>query len=59
MRTILHLLTTPDDALAGKIIELQQANPDHQIQRVDLTGADVDYSALVEQIFAADSVEVW
>ena len=35
MKTILHILTGPDDALAEKVIGLQQANPDHQIQRID------------------------
>ena len=59
MRTILHILTTADDALAKQILELQQANPDLKIQKVDLTQNETDYPALVEQIFAADSVEVW
>ena len=59
MRTILHILTTPEDALAKKIIESQRANADHKIQKVDLTQNETDYPALVEQIFAADSVQVW
>ena len=59
MRTILHILTMPEDALAKKIIESQRANADHKIQKVDLTQNETDYPALVEQIFAADSVQVW
>ncbi|MEK7674409.1 MAG: hypothetical protein AAB676_01070 [Verrucomicrobiota bacterium] len=59
MVRILHILTKPDDALAAEIISGQGRLPDHSVKIVDLTGPDPDYRALLEDIFAADSVEVW
>lgn len=58
MRTILHILSHPEDALTRTIIELQRALPDTAVEVVDLT-KPADYDAVVEKIFAADSVEVF
>jgi hypothetical protein len=59
MQTLLHILTESGDPLADEIIAKQKANSENQIQVVDLTHAEVDYKKLLEQIFAADSVQVW
>ena len=59
MRTILHILTRPEDDLARELIAKQKAIPETDVHVADLTKAGPDYEALVEKIFAADSVEVW
>ena len=59
MRTILHILTRPDDELARELIERQRALPETKIEVVELTSRAPDYDALVERIFAAQSIEVW
>ena len=59
MHKILHLLTTPDDVLAQQVISAQQQQAEHTVKSVDLTVAEPDYRALLHEIFAADSIEVW
>lgn len=59
MKTILHILTKPDDALARELAARQRDLPDTRLEVADLTQPEPDYAALVRQIFAADSVEVW
>jgi hypothetical protein len=59
MRTILHILTRAEDVLSRDIIERQREFSDVQIDVVELTDAAPDYDALVEKIFAADSIEVF
>ena len=59
MPILLHILTQPSDPLADEIIARQKANPENQIEMVDLTQAEVDHKKLLEKIFAADSVQVW
>ena len=58
MRTILHILTKPEDDLTKTIIEMQRTLAETEVEAVTLS-ADADYGALVGKIFAADSVEVW
>ena len=58
MRTILHILTRPQDELTGKMIAGQEALPETTLEVVDLTQAKPDYDALVDRIFAADSIQV-
>ena len=53
---VLHLITKPDE-FAEKIIDAQRA--DHTVEIEDLTGANADYAALLEKIFAADSIHIW
>jgi hypothetical protein len=56
----LHILTRPTDTLATEVIAAQQNRvADLEVIVVDLTQGPPDYSALLEQIFAADSVAVW
>lgn len=62
MRTVLHLLTTPPDALTRTVLDLQQAAAatDRQIEILDLSGpTPPDYDAVLERIFLADSVSTW
>jgi len=62
MRTVLHLLTTPPDALTRAVLDLQQASTatDRQIEILDLSGpTPPDYDAVLERIFLADSVSTW
>jgi hypothetical protein len=59
MRAILHILTKPEDSLARDVIASQKELPDCNVETVDLSSPDVDYSELLEKIFAAHSVEVW
>jgi hypothetical protein len=59
MRTILHILAQPEDELTRDLIARQRTLPETKIETAELTGAAPDYDALVEKIFAADSVAVW
>lgn len=59
MRRVLHILTQPDDPLAREMIAHQQARPENEIRVADLTERQPDYKELLEQIFAADSVQSW
>jgi hypothetical protein len=59
MPTSLHILTCSPDPLAQDIIALQQAGGETVVKVVDLTLPEPDYGALLEAIFAADSVAVW
>jgi hypothetical protein len=59
MRTILHILTHPDEELARELIERQRALPDTEVEVAALTGDAPDYDKVVVQIFSADSIEVW
>ena len=59
MRTILHILTRPEDELAKELIAQQCALPETKVEVVELVGDALDYDALIGKVFAADSVEVW
>jgi len=59
MPTLLHILSKPPDLLVQEIILRQTQQPGNEVDVVDLTLPDADYVALLEKIFAADSVEVW
>ena len=59
MRAVLHIVTRPNDTLAAAIIATQRKQPEAQVKVADLTAPEPDYSALLEAIFAADSVSVW
>ena len=59
MPRVLHVLTQADDTLAQGVISHQQAAGDWEVLVADLTAPNPDYQALLEQVFAADSVEVW
>ena len=59
MTRILHVLTKENDALANEMISRQRQNPGQRVETADLTREQPDYTALLEGIFAADSVVVW
>ncbi len=59
MRTNLHLLTRPEDELTRAVIAGQRALPETVVETVELTTTTPDYDALVEKIFASDSIQVW
>ena len=59
MRVVLHILTQQDETLAQEVIASQREQQDQEVNVVDLTAAEPDYSRLVQEIFAADSVAVW
>jgi hypothetical protein len=59
MTIILHILTKTEDSLVREIIAHQKELPDCSVEAFDLSSPDADYPALLEKIFAADSVEVW
>ena len=58
MRTVLHILTRPEDELTQQLIASQSALPDTQVEVIRLDQATPDYDALLEKIFTADSVEL-
>ncbi len=59
MRVLLHILTRPDDPLAREVINRQQGGGENKIVVADLTRPQPDYKELLENIFAAESVQVW
>jgi|TARA_B100000959_G_C14470059_1_gene414664 hypothetical protein len=60
MARIFHMTTRQGDELATSVIAAQEA-AGHETRVVDLTQVDPngDYSVLLEEIFEADSVQVW
>jgi len=59
MRMLLHIITRPEDSLAREIITRQQSGGKNEVIVADLTGPMPDYKQLLENIFAAESVQVW
>jgi hypothetical protein len=59
MRTVLHIVTKPNDEFAAEIIEHEKSLPNQKLTTVDLTEGKPDYNELVRQIFTADSIQVW
>ena len=59
MPRVLFLLTNKDEPLAAEMLRRQAQEPDCQLDVVDLTAPEVDYDALLEKIFNADSVQSW
>lgn len=55
----LHILTQPADDLVRDLLAAQRADPVNTVEVVDLTQSAPDYEALVERVFAADSVATW
>ena len=57
MKTALQLLTGAQPELAKKAT--QQPDTGWKTEVVDLTRKNVDYRAVLEKIFEADSLQVW
>lgn len=58
-RKVLHLLTREGDGLADQTVALQRSEAGLEVATVDLTKGGVDYTAVAEAIFEADSIQVW
>ena len=60
MARVFHMITRESDPLAAEVIAAQET-AGHETRVVDLTQVDPngDYSVLLEEIFEADSVQVW
>lgn len=52
-------MTRPNDAVAANVIAAQRKQTDLEVKEVTLTAPEPDYRRLLEELFAADSVEVW
>ncbi len=59
MRTVLHILTNPANNVASDVIARQKQLPDVTVETVDWRMTDPDVDRLLDQIFQADSVQVW
>lgn len=59
MRTVLHILTRRDDALAARLISLQREQSEVSVVVAELFDHSGDYSQLLDKIFHADSVATW
>jgi hypothetical protein len=59
MPLLLHILTRPGDSFAREIIACQEGDKEHRTVVADLTKPEPDYKELLENIFAADSVQIW
>lgn len=61
MKTILHILTRPEDPLADSVIAVQSALPETRVESIRLTATTTaeQYLELVATVFSADSVQVW
>ena len=55
----LHLLTSPPDPLVQEILDTLRTDAAMDLEVVDLNAPDVDYTAVLEKIFAADNVATW
>ena len=54
-----HLLTSPPDPLVQAILDTLRKDAAVDLEVVDLNAPDVDYTAVLEKIFAADNVSTW
>ncbi len=61
MKTILHILTRPEDPLADSVIAVQSALLETRVESIRLTATTTaeQYLELVATVFSADSVQVW
>jgi hypothetical protein len=59
VKRLLHILTNENDTVADRLISEQQKLAGHEVVTADLTVATPDYTHLLQEIFAADSVTVW
>lgn len=59
MPSQLHILTRPADELVTTVLAAERDRAAISVEVVDLTRPDPDYSALVDKVFAADSVVTW
>ena len=58
MTSVLCILSRPEDPLAADLAARQRRDG-ATVEIFDLTAPEPDYGALLEKIFAADSVQCW
>ncbi|KAB2673599.1 MAG: hypothetical protein DVB31_03305 [Verrucomicrobia bacterium] len=59
MKSLLHVVTRPADALAQGVMDATRSDPTLTVEIVDLNLENPDYAALVERIFAVDAIATW
>lgn len=59
MPKLLHILTRPPDDFVKGLVATQETTPENRVVIADLTGAEPDYVALVQQVLEADSIASW
>ena len=59
MRTVLHIISRQEETFARQLIARQKEQHELKVEVVDLTQPEPDYTAVLEKIFAADSIAVW
>ena len=59
MRSILHIQSGTTDGRAETLIAAQRTLAELRVEVVDLRTGEPDYDALLDRIFAADSIAVW
>ena len=59
MKTMLHILTRPEDPALRALLEQQQGRAEFLVRMVDFTLPEPDYAGAIEEIFAAESIAVW
>ncbi len=58
-RRLLHVLTGPAPALARDLAAAGKRSGSAEVTIIELTAEGVDYDALLDAVFAADTVTVW
>ncbi len=58
MKTILQIRTRSPDELADLAAGVRDGGDVH-VETIDFTISDPDYSATLDAIFGADSIQVW
>jgi hypothetical protein len=58
MRTVLHILTGPEDDVTRELLARQRALAQTKVEVVDLSKGSPDYDQLIEKIFAVESIAV-
>ena len=58
-RRLLHVLTGPAPTLVRDLAAAGKQSGSAEVRIVDLTAEGVDYDALLDAVFAADTVTVW
>ena len=59
MRRILHVVCDPAHPLKEQFIREQRAHPELEVRVFEFRDEPPDYRRLLQEIFEADSVEVW
>ena len=59
MKSLLHVVTRPLDAMARGIVEATRVDPGLRVEVVDLNAGEPDYGALVGRIFESDAIATW